>query len=219
MATTPSDPVALWPRAVNLVKDKTTSRSFWQALEKTVALAVLDDTLIVGLNARYANEAGAINTSLHKTAILRALSEVNGRQLGFRLIEGDTEADWVMTQDRDARVAAMRAATYSRKDQAAADAQGWDGIYEQVARAWSAATLRALPQTKARYLSDMLYVLIDAIDQYSPEASDEATECHIARVIDRIATNSEVPATLVALEVERLRAWRASTPQAGAQSE
>jgi hypothetical protein len=54
----------------------------------------------------------------------------------------------------------------------------------------------------------MLYALSDNMDRLMPEEPDEASERMLARVIDRVAGNAEVPATMVAMELERLRAWQ-----------
>ncbi len=68
--------------------------------------------------------------------------------------------------------------------------------------------MRQLPQSKARYLSEMLEATANLMDQIYPDDPDEATERHLARIIDRIASNADVPSTLFALELQRLRAQR-----------
>ena len=40
------------------------------------------------------------------------------------------------------------------------------------------------------------------------DAPDETAERQYARVLERVASNADVSATIVAMEVERLRAWR-----------
>lgn len=210
-ASNPS-PAQIWERAVDLVKDRVNRRSLWVALEKAVGIAVADDTFIIGLNPRFLSEAGHLRTAEHQIAIERAVREVAGQPLKVRLIEGDSLADWRAAQEADRRIAAMRESTYERRDRQEAEAQSWDALYEYVGRAYSSVPLRTLPQSRARYLTSMLYVLADALDTLYPETPDEATERQLARVIERVASNCEASATIVALELERLRAWRAQNP-------
>ncbi len=198
----------LWKKTEDRVKDRVNNRSLWEVMEKAVGIAIEDDHFIVGLNARNFNEAGHINVSEHKNAIEQAASAFAGRPLTIRIIEGDTLADWVTVSQRDQRVAAMKAATYDRRDHQDAVSQNWDTLYDYVSRSYSTLAMRSLPQSKARYLTDMLYVLSDALNQLYSDQPDEPTERLLARVVDKVASNAEVPATLVALELERLRAWQ-----------
>jgi hypothetical protein len=203
----------LWSQTVDRVKDRTNNRSLWETMEKAVGIAVENGNLIVGLNARLFNEAGHLTTSEHRNAIELVASQLAGEPLKLRVIEGDTFADWENTKIRDARVTAMREETYVKRDRQAAASQGWDSMYEYVARAFSSVQYRQLPQSKARYLTDMLYVLADAMNQNYPDNPDEQTARMLARVLDRVAQYAEVPPTIVALELDRLRAWQKQNPE------
>lgn len=200
-------PSELWKKTVDRVKDRVNHRSLWEVMEKSAGLAVEGDVFIVGLSARNFNEAGHMNVSEHKNAIEQAASSFAGRPLSVRVIEGDTLADWTTTKQRDERAAAMRSANYERRDHDDAAAQNWDTLYDYVSRAYSALPMRSLPQSKSRYLTDMLYVLSDAMTQLYPEQPDESTERLLARVVEKVGANADVPATLVVLELERLRSW------------
>lgn len=198
----------IWTRTVSLVKDRVNNRSLWEAIENVVGIVVADDTLIIGMNSRYFNLAGHMSKAEYRTAIERAVAEVAGRPLAVRLIEGDSLADWVTTQERDRRVAAMRASTYERKDRAESESQSWDTLYEMVVRNYSATQNRSLPQSRARYMAESLRLVCDAMDVLYKAPADDAMERLLARVIDRIAANVEIPAAMVAYELERLRAVR-----------
>jgi hypothetical protein len=65
-----------------------------------------------------------------------------------------------------------------------------------------------LPQVKARYVFEMVELICDSIDRLCSGDIDEGTERLITKVIDRVATNAEMPPTAVALEVERARRTR-----------
>lgn len=198
----------LWPQVVDRVKDRVNSRSLWETMEKAVGIAIENGALIVGLNSRVFNEAGHMTTSEHRNAIETAASALAGTPLKLRIIEGDTLADWAATQKRDERVAALREATYERRDKQEAASQNWDQLYDYASRAYSHLAMRQLPQMKARYLTDMLYTLAEAMTTLYPDNPDDNTERLFARVIDKVASNADVPPTLVALELDRLRAWQ-----------
>lgn len=198
----------LWPKVVDRVKDRVNSRSLWETMEKTVGIAIENGTLIVGLNSRVFNEAGHMTTSEHRNAIESAASALAGTPLKLRIIEGDSLADWLATQKRDERVAALREATYARRDKQEAASQNWDQLYDYATRTYSQLAMRQLPQMKARYLTDMLYVLAEAMATLYPDNPDDNTERLFARVIDKVAANADVPPALVALELDRLRAWQ-----------
>ncbi len=208
MSNEPLNTAQMWQQTVSLCKDRVNNRSFWEALEQTVAITIDGDTLIIGLRPEIFNLAGHLNVSEHRNAIEQAVASFAGRRLAVRIIEGDTIGDWITRKQRDERAAKHREATYERRDQKLAEAQSWDTLYEYVARAFSGVAYRSLPQSRARYLTDMVYVISDAMDQLYPEKPDESTERLLARVIERVATNIDMPAAGVALEVERLRAWK-----------
>lgn len=207
----------LWPLIVKAVKDRVNNRSLWVALESASGVTIEGDTLIIGLAYGNINQMGHLNTPEHRNAMENAASELVGQTIRIRLIEGDSLEDWEDTKRRDARVAAKREATYAERDAKQATTQTWEGIYEYAARTYSALPSRTLPQNKARYLTDMLYALADAVDQLVGGTPDETIERQYARVLERVAANAEVPATLVAMEVERLRAWR--QPQSAAEGD
>lgn len=202
----------LWAKTVSLVKDRVNNRSMWEALEQSKAIIIDNDTLIIGLPPSLAHLSSHLVTADHLNTIQQCASSVAQCTLSVRVIEGDTIADWISTQKREERVAAMRNASYQRHQRVSEAAQNWDAVYEYAARAYSSLALRQLPQSKSRYLTDMLYVLSDAVNQLMPTPGDETQERLLARVIDRVATNAEVPSTVVALELERLRTWQQSQP-------
>ena len=203
-------PPELWSKTVNAVKNRVNHRSLWETLEQAVAITIESDTLIIGLDARIFNLAGHLSVSDHRNAIQQELSSAAGRPLQFRVIEGTSLADWAALQKREERVAAMRETTYEKRDRETAEAQSWENIYEHAARAYSGTPFRQLPQSKARYLAEILPAVVEAMKEIYPEKPDEHTERLLARVIDKIASNVEAPASAIAYELFRLRAAQPS---------
>lgn len=196
----------IWAKTVDQVKLLVNHRSLWESLEKTFGIAIEDGILIVGMNSRHLGESGHMLTSEHRNAIETTASSIAGQPLRIRIIEGETEADWAATKLRDERVAAMRSATYQKKDKESGATETWDAVYDLVAKSWSGLHGRQLPQVRSKYISAMVAAVVDAMEKIPPSDSDEHSQRLIARVIDRIAGNVEAPSALIALEIDRARA-------------
>ncbi len=198
----------LWANCVERLKDRINNRSFWEALERCHAITVESDFLILGLDAADFNFATHLQQVSNMHAITEVVQELFNQPLQIRLIEGTTLQDWEATKQRDTRVAAMKQSTATRQIRQDAALEGWDGLYEYIARLYMQTPLRGLPQGKARYANDALYTLAEAMDSLYPENPDEVVERSLARVLERISNASDIPATVLAFELERLRAWR-----------
>lgn len=201
----------VWANCVNRLKDKINSRSFWEALESTRAVGVDGDNLIIGLELEKVNAIGVINQNAYQHTIQTTIREVFGREFKLRLIEGVTLADWQVVKAQEAKLAELRAsaAAQPQAQRAAATTYSadWDGIYERITAIYHETPSRNLPQGKARFLSEALFALSEAMGNLYPDNPDEATERSLSRVLDRISTNSEIPVVMVAFELERLRAF------------
>ncbi|HLJ56163.1 MAG TPA: hypothetical protein VKT77_14075 [Chthonomonadaceae bacterium] len=201
----------LWTNCVDRLKDRINNRSFWEALEATRAITIENDSLIIGMEPENFNRASHILQVSTLNTVHRVVEEIFGRPLQLLLIDGTTFADWEAHKAREARVTASKQADPQAFTTAPRAAAGtWDSIYEQLSRLFAQSPHRALPQGKARYANEALYLLVEAMDTIYPENPDEHTERNLARAIDRIAMNSDIPAPVVAFELERLRAWRKS---------
>lgn len=198
----------LWANCVERLKDRVNNRSFWEAIENCKPIAVESDFLILGLDPERYNLSGHILqvTAMHN--VTEVIKELFNQPLKVRIIEGVTLQDWEATKERDARVAAMKQVTSTRQVKQNAQLDGWDGVYEYIARLYQQTPLRSLPQGKARYINEALYILAEAMDTLYPEKPEEVVERSLARVLDRISNMSDMPATTLAFELERLRAWR-----------
>jgi hypothetical protein len=197
----------LWANCVNQLKDRVNNRSFWEALEHTRAITIENGTLVLGIEPEEYNRASVITqvSSLH--TVHEVVRQLFGQPLQVRIVEGLGLSDWEAAKERDASLAAMKAAAPAPRATPAVGT-GWDAVVEQLSRLYSEAPFRALPQGKARYANEALYLLVDAMENLYTEPTDEQTERSLARVLDRIANTSEIPAAVLAFELERLRAWR-----------
>jgi len=201
----------LWATCVDRLKDRSNSRSFWEALEATQAVTVENGILVVGLPVEEYHRASHILQTATMHLITTVVGEVFQEPLQVRLIEGVTPEDWAAHQENQARAQAMRAAaSLPRPNNAPADAtvESWEGLYDQIARLYAGFPHRSLPQGKARFANEALYLLADTMEWLYPDPADDVAERGLGRVLDRISINCDIPAATLGFELERLRAWR-----------
>ena len=203
----------LWANCVNQLKDRINNRSFWEALEQTRAITIEDGTLVLGIEVEEYTRASVIMQVSLLHTVHEVVRQLFGQPLQVRIVEGLGLSDWETAKARDASVAAMKQAAPAPRP-TAVGGSGWDAVTEQLSRLYAQAPSRALPQGKARYANEALYLLVDAMDALYPEDPDEHTERSLARILDRIANTSEIPAAVLAFELERLRAWRKAEAEA-----
>ncbi len=203
----------LWANCVDLLKDRVNNRSFWEALERSQAITIEGSTLIIGLDSVNFNRASVILQQANMNDVQKAAAELFGQPLQIRVIEGTTIADWTLAKDHDARVQAMKQATVARRAAVEEGENTWESISELVSKLYLQSPNRNMPQGKARYANEALYCLAEAMDTLYGDEPDETTEKSLARILDRISHSSEIPAPVLAFELERLRVWRNANPE------
>jgi hypothetical protein len=208
---TSASPQALWQSCVDQLKNRVNNLPFWEALELCVPIAIDDGVLVVGLDSAHLNKLAYLQQPANFATINEVISVTFNAPLTAKFIEGTTVGDWEIARARDARVAAMKASGAKQAVQKDTAVSGWEDLYEVVARLYAQCVNRALPQGKARYASDALYAVLDAMDTLYAKP-DEIAERGLARVLERIANASEIPASVLAFELERLRAWKSANP-------
>lgn len=203
-----------WATCVDTIKDRVNNRSLWSALEQTVAITLEEGLLVLGLAPENSGSASVIQHSATMHAVNNIVNEVFGQRLQLKIIEGSTLADWELYKEQDAQLQEIRKAALAPKTTTPSASSGsWEAVYEQMARLFAQTPYRALPQGKARYANEALYILMDAMETLYPTPPDDSAERSLARVLERIANTSEIPSSVLAFELERLRAWRTSSAQ------
>lgn len=198
---------SIWAEAVEKVKDRTISPTLWRALEKAVGVVIEDGFFVVGFAPQDMPMSGHLFSSEHKNTIEAVIAELTGSQLRLRIMEGSSTADWENAKARQLAAEAARQVTLQRKMEESAASRTWDGVLEHVSRHYSSMTLRQLPQQRARYLSEAVVIISDALDVLYPSGSavDERSERLLARVIERVATTIDLSAVEVADRLLRYR--------------
>ena len=211
----------LWAACVDRLKDRINNRSVWEALEKTAPVGVEGDLLIIGMETENFNQATHIQQHSLQPVIQQTITEIFQKALQITLIEGLTAADWEARKAHDAKIAAIRQAAASRPVQTAAPtvamqrSGSWDSLYESLSHLYSSIPFRTLPQGRARFANEALYLLVETMETLYPDNNaDESVERALGRILDRVSGLSEIPAVVIAFELERLRAWRKSEQEA-----
>ncbi len=201
-----------WATCVDTIKDRINNRSLWAALEQTSAIAAEEGILVLGHSPENSGVPGVIKHPATLHAMTGIVEEIFGHRMQVKVIEGSSEADWVHYKEQEKYVESVRKVALAPKTVApsAVGSGSWESVYEQMSRLFAQMPYRALPQGKARYANEALYILLDAMEKLYPDPPDDASERSLARVLERIANASEIPSSVLAFELERLRAWRAS---------
>lgn len=189
----------VWKAALTEIKNSVTGVGVWTALNHCVPLALEDGMLFIGMPPGMGDLGGHLRMPQTK----RLMEQILGRHLGqavtVRVIEGTSteELERIRRKDAEAKrlqdqaMAKMRAEIQSRSS--------WDGVYDQLARRYAAVSNRSLPQNRARFYEEALDLVAET--RKSQENWDDMGERNFARCIERIAQYSDIPSTIVAVQV------------------
>lgn len=197
----------VWSRVVDEVKHQVVHPTLWKALEAGVAVTVENGQFIVGFPMGTFHLSGNLMSLDHKNVIEASIAKHSGQRLTLRIIEGGTMEDWEAVKEKEAHAAALREAAAAKSMDEKSSVRVWDTLLDQIGRKYATLPLRQLPQSRAAYIAEALRMISDAIDKVIPagEQPDELTQRALGRVIEKVANLVEVPSTLVALELLRMR--------------
>ncbi|MDE2127594.1 MAG: hypothetical protein KGJ62_13485 [Armatimonadetes bacterium] len=210
---------ALWSDCVERIKDRVSNRSLWEALESAHPITISGELLVVGLDPMNSSRISHIQQASLRNVIQGAVTEVFGHPLTLKVIEGTTLSDWDLTQQREERIATMQRAEGVSSIRSRVAENSWEAVGDALAEAYTNSPLRHLPQGKARYANEAVYAIVDALATLYSDDPDENAERGYARLLERVSSNADIPASVLAFEVERLRAWQQQPPTSEAESE
>jgi hypothetical protein len=189
----------VWKQALPEIKNSVTGVGVWTALNHAKPLALEEGLLYLGMPMNMSELSGHLRMPQTKRLIEVVMGRVLSQQLSVRVIDGDSaeDLDRVRRKEVEARrlqdqaMAKMKAEIESRSN--------WDGVYEQLSRRYAAVTNRSLPQNRARFYEEALELIAET--RKSQTNWDDLGERNFARCIERIAQYSDVPSTIVAIQV------------------
>ncbi len=189
----------VWKSSVPTVLNNVTGRGVWTAINAAVPIAVDEGWLILGIPANDTELAGHLRLPNTSRQIELAFSKVYGMPVRVRVIGGTTDADYEVFKRREAERRRMQEAEMTKLRAELQAKSSWEGVYEQLARRFSAMTNRSLPQNKARFYAEALELVAEARKEH--QDSDDISERNFARCLERVSQYADVPSTLVAEEV------------------
>lgn len=185
-----------------------------QAMQATVPVTLDGDLLVLTIPGPERHLAGHLETASHRNAILNALELVCGRRIDYRMIDGNTVDDWEALKRAEARAretaapatGAGQAGAAGAARPAAVGETPWDEVIQRMHRTYQHLPRRQYPQTKARFLRDALgWIARVDEDQRFDAQNEEAHERALARTLERLAAILDLPAVVVAIQLESLR--------------
>ncbi len=193
------DMYEVWQVIREEVKRQVTGRTLYRALDVLTPITMEGDTVVFGLPHEHYQLVGHVSAPNVKRLIEQLLSDAYGNPIQMMVIEGTTLQDWQLhlrKQEELKRLAEQMARKQATVERAYTS---WDTLYEQVGRLFAQTPGRSLAINRARYLSQAIEMVRDALTRLPLDT--EHDERQLNRVIERIATNAEVPSALVALLV------------------
>ncbi len=187
---------SVWNTVREQVKEKVTGRSLYQALDMLTPVVMEGETLVLGMPAEHALLASHLNAPTVRRWIEQFLEEAYGFRPQIVIIEGITLHDWQLYQRKQEELRRLTEASMRKQVQEARAYTSWDAVYEQVGRAFATTPARSLATSRARYLQEALQIVREAMQTLPVD--DEMDERQLNRVIERIATNVDAPASLIA---------------------
>jgi hypothetical protein len=202
----PQEAHEIWNRAAERVKDKVIAPTLYRALELGVGLTIEGDFFVLGFSSADVPMAGHLRSSQNLPIIEQSLSEVIGRRVRLRVVDGTTLQAYEDYKKMQAAGEASRAAISDRRDAERQAEQVWDEVAEKIARGYARLPLRQLAQTKGLYIAQAFEVLNEAVNRIGyTDDSDELQKRALARVFEKLAVVVEVPSAMLAYEFFKLR--------------
>lgn len=196
----------MWLEAAELVKDRVVSPTVFKALEHGYGIALEGDEFIVGYDTKDLPLAANLRSAQNHAIIEQCLKQVLNKPVRFRLIEGTTVEDYQRYKKSIEVVEQQRMDAEQRRSQERVVEDAWDEISERIARTYAQTPLRTYSQQRALFMRQAFGLINEGVNKlkYTNNANELEKRC-LARVFDKLAQVTEVPAAMLAYEFFRLR--------------
>ena len=200
MASAPDlDVDALWEHARQLLfewSDRATPAL--QAMRVAVPITLEDGTLIIGIDPRIHHLASHLQVPTQRNEIRRALKEVSGMDLDFRVIEGTELADWERLKTPPAPPDLPRLETERVAESA------WEELSMRMHREYKDFKGKQQPLARVDFLFRMLEDIAQVADRAErQEPTAKGFQRHLTQALERLSGMTDLPPTAVALEYVR----------------
>jgi len=194
-----AEPADIWKEALPTIMKGVSGRGVWAALNAVRPIALEEDQLILGIPQTDGELAGHLRLPQTKRIMELAVSQVMGKPFMVRLIDGIREADYELAKRRDAERRRLQEVEMTKMRAELVAKSSWEGVYEQLSRRYAAVTNKSLPQNRARFYEEAVELIAEA--RKSQTTFDDLGERNFARCLERLAQYSEVPSTIVGVQV------------------
>jgi hypothetical protein len=196
---------SLWAEVNRFLREGPVNRPLWEAAQVAVPLALDGDLLVLGLAPRDSRHASYLQTDVNRTRLRQILHARTGRYLDLRVIEGTQPDDWSRVQEREQSAQELNATAVRRAASYRSVEELWEQGSQRLSELFTSATARAYATTRARLLTQglpLIYATEQAVRQQASH-DEEAHQRHLNRLLDKLALQTDLPPTLVALEYSR----------------
>ncbi len=213
----------IWTQVFDLVRREIDIATVWLAMQAVRPLTLDGSFFVATLPPETQFLAINLQSGEASLAIEDALQRVTGRVLAFRLIAGQTLADWQrekMQSDVGAAGAATATAPPPRATTSAGDIPPpaarpdrevlptWEKLNERLVQGIKTAPLMKYPQGQAQYILTCVTLISDTMDLLMPgpgQPRDEAQERTLAKTLERLGSVVNLDPLFLALELTRHR--------------
>ena len=196
---------ALWATVNQLLREGAVNRALWDAAEAAKPLVLEGDLLVLGLEPKDMRHASYLTTEINRSRVRQIMHAQTGQNLDLTVIPGSTLEDWEKTKSRQ-EIGESEAEARLR---VMAKYRGAQAVWEKAARSLTelmgSTRSRAWATARARLLAKSfppIYEAEQAARKEEPEA-EETHERYLNKLLDKVATWTELPPTVVALEYLR----------------
>ena len=193
------DAEQLWKEILPEVKKGVSGVGVWTALNNCRAIALENDTLVLGVPYELGELSGHLKVPQTKRLIEQLASAKVGAPVVARIIDGVSESDWEMAKRKDAEARRMQEHAMTKMRAELEAKQSWEGVYDQLSRRYAAVPNKSLPQNRARFYEEAVELIAEA--RKSQAEWDDLGERNFARCLERLTQYAEVPSTQVAIDV------------------
>ncbi len=195
-----------WQQAAEIIKDKSISPTLFQAVEQGVGITMDDDNFVLGFAPENAPMAGHLRSSQHASVIEQTLTQLAGRPLKLKVVDGVTLEDYEEAK-RLLEINEQRQEQFSEKrERARRIEQKYEGVAEQITRGFAKKDNRQFAQVRGNYIRDCFELLDKSLDDFNyGEESDDVEKRALSRVFERLATVTDAPASILAYEFFKMR--------------
>ena len=218
-------PADIWKQVFDRVQSNINAPIVWLAMQNARPITMDGSYFVVGLAADKQYLANNLKTFENVTAIEDALRQVAGRILAFRLIEGETLADWRAVQEKEAPTFDPPAPVPSAAPPEAGGAGSlslppeppreviptWEKLGERLPQMYKASPHIRYPHGQARFVLEAVRYVSDTMDLLMPAPGrppDDQQERSLSKVLERLSSTVNLDAVFLSLELFRYRASR-----------